>query len=290
MDIKQLKYFLTIAEEGQITAAAKKLHIAQPPLSQQLKILEEELGIKLVERGSRHIHLTDAGKILRERARQILELSDSTVNEINDFKRGLKGTLTIGTISSSGSLLLKNVISKFHKEYSGVKFSIREGNTFNILELLNKGVIEIGIVRTPFKALNYGCKYMKKEPMIAAMTKEYCSGDDIKTMAITELKDKPIILYRRFENLIMEACFENGFKPEIFCKNEDARTTLMWANAGLGIAIVPKSAFELVSNENLIYKEIEYEKLVTSIAAIWIKDRYLSSLAEKFIESFNEEE
>jgi DNA-binding transcriptional LysR family regulator len=289
MDIKQLKYFLTIVEEGQITAAAKKLHIAQPPLSQQLKLLEEELGVKLLERGPRNVKLTDAGRILRARAREILELSDSTVNEINDFKKGLKGTLTIGTTSSLGSLLLKNVISKFHKEYSGVKFSIREGNTFTISELLNKGVIEIGIVRTPFKSLNYGCKYMKKEPMIAAMTKEDCCDIKGKNITLYELGSKPIILYRRFEQLIMETCLENGVELEIFCKNDDARTALMWANAGLGVAIVPKSAFDLVCNEELIYKEIEAPKLVTSIVAIWIKDRYISSLAEKFIESFNEE-
>lgn len=287
MDIRQLRYFLAIVEEEQITAAAKKLHIAQPPLSQQLKLLEDELGVKLIERGSRSINLTDAGKILRERAREILELSESTVNEINDLRKGLKGTLTIGTISSSGSLLLKNVITKFHMEYQGVKFSIREGDTFTIMELLNKRVIEIGIVRTPFKASNYGCKYMKKEPMIAAMTREFAKTLDGNTIKLSELKDKPLILYRRFEQLIMDTCFEDGFEPNIFCKNEDARTTLMWANAGLGIAIVPRSAFGSVCNENLTYKEIDNDKLATSIAAIWIEDRYMSSLAEKFIETFN---
>ena len=99
MDIKQLRYFLTIAEEGQITAAARRLHIAQPPLSQQLKLLEIELGVKLVERGPRHIHLTDAGKILRTRAEQILELSNSTINEIDDFK--MIDTNGDGSISES---------------------------------------------------------------------------------------------------------------------------------------------------------------------------------------------
>ena len=79
MDIKQLKYFLTIAEEGQITSAAKRLNIAQPPLSYHLKLLEEELGVKLVERGSRKIKLTDAGKILKNRAEQMLELAGATV-------------------------------------------------------------------------------------------------------------------------------------------------------------------------------------------------------------------
>ena len=289
MDIKQLRYFVAIAEEGQITAAAKRLHIAQPPLSQQLKLLEIELGVKLVVRGPRHTHLTDAGEILKTRAEQILELTDATINEIDDFKKGLKGTLSLGTVSSSGALLIKNILNKFHKEYDGVKFHLQEGNTFKVIELLNRGVIEVGIVRTPFKALNCNHKCMKKEPMIAAMTKEYCLDLEGPYIALNQLVDKPLIFYRRYEQLIMETCQESGFEPEIFCKNDDARTTLMLANAGFGVAIVPKSSFDLSCNENLIYKEIKNEKLETSIVAIWIKDRYMSSLAQKFIKSFKEE-
>ncbi|MCQ4922013.1 LysR family transcriptional regulator [Tissierella carlieri] len=94
------------AEGRQITLATKKLHMAQPSPSQQLKLLEDELGVKLVERGSRNMQLTDAGKILMNRARQILELSNSVVKEIEDFSKGLKGTLSIGTVSSSGETLL----------------------------------------------------------------------------------------------------------------------------------------------------------------------------------------
>lgn len=285
MDIRQLKYFMAIAEEGQITSAARKLQMAQPPLSQQLKLLEEELGVKLVDRGPRSVQLTEAGAILRDRAQQILELADSTARELNDFVKGLKGTLAIGTVSSSGATLLQDRLCEFHKTYQGVKFEIHEGNTFRIIDLLNKGIVEVGIVRTPFNATNLECLYTQAEPMIAVMTPEY----DWKTdtfVEIGELKDKPLIIYRRFEQLIRETCLENGFDPLVFCMNDDARTTLLWANAGLGIGIIPKSAFELTSNRNLIYKEISSESLRTRVAAVWIKDKYLSSLASKFIESF----
>ncbi len=269
MDIKQLKYFLTIAEEGQITSAAKKLNMAQPPLSQQLKLLEEELGVKLVERGSRHLKLTDTGKILMNRARQILELTNSAVKEVKDFSKGLQGTLSIGTVSSSGATLLNESVLEFHKEYSGIEFEIYEG-----------------IVRTPFNALNFECKYAKTEPMIAAIPREYYWEPAKYSISVSALKNKPLIIYRRFEQLICETCMEYGFEPQIFCKCDDARTALLWANAGAGIAIVPKSAFELAANSNLLYKEIENEKLKTKIAAIWVKDRYISPLASKFIESF----
>ncbi|HEX3029765.1 MAG TPA: LysR family transcriptional regulator [Clostridia bacterium] len=289
MDIRQLKYFLTITEEGQITSAAKKLQMTQPPLSQQIKLLEEELGVKLLERGSRHIQLTAAGEILLNRAQQIIALSDSAIKEMHDFSKGLNGTLSVGTVSSSGAVLLNDRMAEFQKKYSGIKFEIHEGNTFTLIDLLNKGIIEVGIVRTPFKVFNFECRYAKPEPMIAAMTKEYLWSPGQTNILVSELKHKPLIIYRRFEQLIYETCLEHGFEPEIFCKNDDARTTLLWANAGLGIAIVPKSAFQLAANNNLLYKEINNEKMRTRIAAIWLKDKYISTLAEKFIENFSGE-
>ncbi|MFC6650410.1 LysR family transcriptional regulator [Paenibacillus rhizoplanae] len=286
MDIRQLKYFLAIAEEGQITSAARKLQMAQPPLSQQLKLLEEELGVKLVERGPRSIQLTDAGMILRNRAQQILELTDSTAREISDYAKGLKGSLTIGTVSSSGATLLHEPLTAFHKSYSGVTFEIHEGNTFMIIDLLNKGIVEVGIVRTPFNTSNLECLYFHSEPMIAVMTADYDWARSQSAAQLGELQDKPLIIYRRFEQLIRETCLEHGFGPQIFCMNDDARTTLLWANAGLGIGIVPKSAFELANHSNLIYKEILCENLRTRVAAVWMKDKYLSSMATKFIETF----
>ncbi|MCL6457963.1 MAG: LysR family transcriptional regulator [Gorillibacterium sp.] len=289
MDIRQLKYFLAIAEEGQITAAARKLQMAQPPLSQQLKLLEEELGVKLVERGPRSIQLTDAGTILRNRAQQILELTDSTAREITDFVKGFKGTLSIGTVSSSGASLLYETLSNFHRSYAGVKFEIHEGNTFTIIDLLTKGIVEIGIVRTPFNTTNLGYRYADLEPMIAVMTEEYDWEVAKVSIEVNELKDKPLILYRRFEQLIRETCLRQGFEPQVLCKNDDARTTLLWANAGLGIGIIPASAFNLANNHNLRSKEIKSEALRTQVAAIWMKDSYLSSLATKFIASFSKE-
>ncbi|CAH1193323.1 HTH-type transcriptional regulator HdfR [Paenibacillus auburnensis] len=286
MDIRQLKYFLAIAEEGQITSAARKLQMAQPPLSQQLRLLEEELGVKLVERGPRSVQLTDAGVILRGRAQQILELADSTTREINDFVNGLQGTLSIGTVSSSAATLLQDRLLEFHRRYAGVKFEIHEGNTYTIIDLLNKGIIEVGIVRTPFNSTNLECVYAAAEPMIAVMTAEYDWSSAHTSIDIGELKSRPLIIYRRFEQLIRETCLEHGFNPDVFCMNDDARTTLLWANAGLGIGIIPRSALGLADNSNLLFKEIRSESLHTRIAAVWVKDKFLSSLAANFIASF----
>lgn len=286
IDIKQLKYFYTIAEEGQITNAAKKLHMAQPPLSYQLKNLENELGVKLVERGSRNIKLTAAGLMLYNRAKQILNLTKIAIDELKDFNEGLQGTLSIGTVSSSGSSLLTNRLNEFHNKYPSVNFEIYEGNTYKLLEILNRGIIEIAIVRTPFSTAGINHIYLPKEPMIAAMVENLNWNND-KIIKMEVLKDRPLIFYRRFEKIISEACENSGFQPKVFCKNEDARTSLLWANAGLGIAIVPKSSLKLIGSSDLLYKEIDDKSLTTQIAAIWMKDGYLSPAAKNFLNTFN---
>lgn len=285
IDIKQLKYFYTIVEEGQITTAAKKLHMAQPPLSYQLKNLEEELGVKLLDRGNRNIKLTPAGLMLYNRAKQILSLTQTTIDEIKDFNNGINGILSIGTVSSSGSSLLTDRLNKFHNEYPSVSFEIHEGNTYELLEILNKGIIEIAIVRTPFSKEGINYIYLPEEPMIAAFTKKFNWNKD-KIMGMEQLKDKPLIFYKRFEKIIYDTCEICGFQPKVFCKNEDARTSLLWANAGLGIAIVPKSSFKLIGSSNLIYKELNNVSLKTQIAAIWLKNGYLSPAAKNFLDTF----
>ena len=289
MDIKQLKYFYAIAQEGQITSAAKKLHIAQPPLSYQLKSLENELGVKLMKRGSRRIKLTDAGNILLNRAEQILGLTETAVKEIKDFKEGLHGTLTLGAVSSSGSSILMKKFNIFHKKYPDVNFKILEGNTFKILEMLNKGIIEIGIVRSPFNLHNLNAIYLEAEPMAAAMIENF-NWNKENTIDIKDLKGKPLTTYRRFEKLIMENCEKCDFEPDFFCINDDSRTTIAWAKAGLGIAIVPYSVTTFMGSSGLVVKKIENSALKTQIAAAWIKDRFISSSAKNFLELFKNED
>ena len=140
MDLKQLHYFMTIVEEQQITAAARKLNMTQPPLSHQMKLLEKELGTQLFKRGSQCIELTEAGRLLVRRAQQLLDMAENTIREIDELGQSLQGTLSIGTISSSGSILLSPGMQKFHREYSGVHFEIHDANTYQLIEELEKGI------------------------------------------------------------------------------------------------------------------------------------------------------
>lgn len=283
MDIKQLLYFVTIVNEGNITAAARKLHIAQPALSNHIRNLEDDLDVKLFHRGPRKITLTDAGKILYTKANNILEIKQSIRKELEDNKFGFKGTLKIGTISAIDADLLENNFLKFHEKYNNIKYELYEGITPEIIDLLFSRIIEIGIVRTPFDRTGLNTTYLKAEPMIAAYKNDRDLDKFEESISIKNLNEKPLIIYRRFEDLIITAFQKSEVDPYIFCINDDSRTSLLWANAGLGVAIVPISSKNLVLANNLKFKVIDDESLLTQVAIITLENSSLSAVATNFL-------
>ncbi|PGX73964.1 LysR family transcriptional regulator [Priestia megaterium] len=289
MDIKQLIYFLTIAEEGNISKAAERLHMAQPPLSQQLKLLEEELGVILFERNTRRMQITDAGQLLQNRAQQIIELMEKTSKELNDLKEGSQGVLSIGTISSAGETLVPIMVQNFHKVYPGVDFRIKESSTFEILELVKRGVVEIGVIRTPFNLETFDYISLPEEPMMAAALDSLLDMNKT-SMNLDELKGKPLLFHNRYANNIEEACKKSGFEPKVKCRIDDTRTMLNWASGGMGIALIPRDMMALIPDSNLRFIEIKEETLATKIIIIWRKNHYLSTPARHFLEFFKPKE
>lgn len=148
MDLKKLAYFVTIVEEGQITRAAQRLHIAQPPLSLQIKSLEEELGVTLIERENKKFEITPAGWTLYKRAKEVLHSIDGMVAEIHDQEQGMRGTLSIGTVMSCVPYL-PSVIKQFQQTYPRVTFRLWEDDSYRVEELLQQKRIELWLVRLP---------------------------------------------------------------------------------------------------------------------------------------------
>ncbi|MDF2499835.1 MAG: transcriptional regulator, LysR family [Anaerosporomusa subterranea] len=288
MDIKDMKCYLAVVEEGSINAAAKRLHIAQPPLSRQMKQLEEELGVKLFERGKRKVQLTEAGRLLRNRAEQFLGQVDNTVKEMRQLNAGTCGTLSIGTVTSSGVTILPGVVRAFRSSFPSVSFQLWEGETNRITELLNRGSIEIGIVRFPFDAEIYESIKLPNEPLVAAINKNHNDylGDHTDCIKLSELAGKPLLIHRKYEAMIVEYCQQFGFAPEFVCMSDDVMPILVWADADIGIAIVPRAAIGLIPSTNLTYKTITNPCLETTAAVIWMRNRYLSAAAHNFLTLF----
>lgn len=280
MDIRQMKYFKTIVEEGTISKATKKLHMAQPPLSMQLKQLEEELSVILLKRGNKQIELTEAGNRFYKRCLQILDLTEITKNEL---KQSYQDVLRIGITSSNSGLIQQESIQEFIKKNKHVQYAIHEGSTYEILDLLLSHNIDLGIVRTPFDTSQVNTFYLEKEPMIAIGKKEYFINTKRK---IKDFKDTPLIIHQRYLPLINDYCLNKLIQIQLKVTCDDSRTSLIWANSGIGVAICPMSSLALPYDHSLVYTILEDKNLYTGIAFITRKNEEVSALLNEFIERF----
>lgn len=281
MNLKQLKYFITIADEGSISAAARKLYMSQPPLSAQLKLLEDELGCALFERGARKIALTEAGRVLYRRAKVMLDMERITAEEVISCAERDKGTVRIGIVSSVVCSIAVPQIKKFSEIHENIHFEITEANTYELIEKLKAGIISMAIIRTPF--LNEGLEQIVlADDSIIAVGKRGCMPD-ADTILLEHLADKKIIMYRRWEPILREKFSKKGLSPDCVCINDDARTSLSLAESGLGITIVPSSAAAECS-ESLLRAKIEDCAIESQIRLVYSNTAHISECAGKFID------
>lgn len=290
MDLRQLRYFVTVAEEKNITAAAKKLYISQPPLSTQLHQLEQELGCVLFERGPRRIQLTEAGRMLYNRATAILQLTEQAQMELRDYTGGIRGTLRFGAVSSVSGTVLTEWISSFHDQFPEVQFELQEGNTYQLLEQVRTHRIELAIIRTPFQANGMKQYPLEEEPMLAAGHRRYFAKSDEPTISLAQLAAQPLIMYRRWAEIVASLFEQLQLRPLYFCKNDDARTTALWADAGLGVGLLPRSARSLLHHPETIFREIAEPRLRTAITIVRSRETYLSAIGARFISHIRQNE
>lgn len=268
MEIKQLEYFRAIVDAGTISGAARELHMTQPPLSYQIKMLEEELKVSLFLRGTKRITLTEAGKTLYEQAEKILTLTELTKSEV--IKSSQATTLHIGLTPSTVSMM-SDYLMKFAQRYPKIRFDIHEGSTFTLKEQIENQQVDITTLRTPI-ALN-GCetKSLVKERLMAMAVPEYPLFAGKTSVSLRELIDQPLILSRRYQKYMLSAFEKAGVVQDFYCACEDARTAIIMAEKGLGIAILPASM--LKQSEKLKAWEVEDADLATEILLVWRKGR-----------------
>ena len=288
MEIKDMRAFYAIVEEGNISHAAQRLDIAQPALSRQMKRLETSLGVQLFERGSRRIRLTDAGRVLYSRVEHILGMVDGTVREITEIGSGIAGSIQLGTITTSGALLLPELISEFHRRYPQVTYQIWEAEGARILELLDNRVIEIAITRTQVDSKVYESIVLPNEPLVVVMNKDQVIGASDSEVRMEELRDMPIIIPLRWQSLFIANCRKLGFDPHILCVSDSIVQDLLLVKRGMGAAILPVSSRTLLTDGNLHYKKLVSPEMSTHTVIAWLKTRTLSSSSEHFIKLFRE--
>lgn len=289
MNLKRLGYFVTIVEEEQITKAAQKLHMAQPPLSQQLKLLEEELGVLLFERIGRKLELTEPGKVLYDKSKKLLTQYEEAFIEVEEVAKGMKGILSIGTVKSCFSYL-PGRLRNFREHYPDVTFRLKEGDTFRMTEYLHNREVELAIVRLPVEMDEFSSIALPAEPYVLVAPKQW---NQKKRIQMKEMADLPLLLLHRVRGrgqyeLILDECNKHGFEPSIVCECPDAGMLLSLAREGIGYAMLPKSTVEFLLYDDLQITEIEDCLIQTEGTIIWLKDRYLSKAATHFLDTFTQ--
>lgn len=275
MDIRQLEYFRKIAETGSISEAARQLHLSQPPLSYQLRGLEEELGVQLVARSRQGVSLTEAGKLLYQRAGELLRFADSAKIEVS--QAGRRQVLRLGMTSTTVAPMMP-VVSAFSRRNPRVHFEVHDGPSFSLYNLLLNGIIDLSVVRTPLRLDEVEHMVLQEEPMIAVSAAPFSAS----SLRLADLASYPLILYRRYQNFILDAFHAQGLEPEVFCLCDDARSAMQWAEAGLAAAIFPQSMQGLCSR--LQVYPIEEDALRTQILLIWRKEEPLRPIAQAFLQ------
>ena len=288
MEIKDMRAFYAIVEEGNISHAAQRLDIAQPALSRQMKRLETSLGVQLFERGSRRIRLTDAGKVMYARVEHILGIVDGAVREITEMGSGVAGSVRLGTITTSGAMLVPELLSEFHRRYPQVTYQIWEAEGARILELLDNRVIEIGITRTQVDAKVYESIVLPNEPLVVIMNREQEIGKKAHEVKLSELKKVPLLVPLRWQSVFTANCKKHGFTPNIVCVSDSIVQDLLLTKMGMGMALLPVSSKTLLTDGNLIYKKLVEPEMSTHTVIAWLKNRTLSTSSAHLIRLFRE--
>ena len=281
-----MRAFFAVVEEGNISHAAQRLALAQPALSRQMKRLEEILNVKLFERGSRRIRLTEAGRVFYSRVEKILGMVDGTIREITEIGSGDKGSIRLGTIISSGAMILPELLNAFHKKFPNVTFEIWEGEGARILELLDNRLIEIAITRTQVDNLIYDSLVLPNEPLVMVMNQSNSCGESVDEVKFTELQNKPLIIPLRWKSIFVTNCRRLGFEPKIMCISDSIVQNLLMVKMNLGISMVPMSSKTLLTDGDLIYKRLTQPEMTTHTVMAWLKNQTLSTSCMNLIALF----
>ncbi|KNF07608.1 HTH-type transcriptional regulator BsdA [Gottschalkia purinilytica] len=289
MDIKQLRYFIAIAEEKQITAAARKLHMTQPPLSQQLSAMEQELGVKLVSKNGKFLELTDAGRALYKNALNIVNLMEESNIEIKEIGSGIRGKLLIGVNTLSYDKL-PNLLKSFQERYPYTYYKIQQNESGQLCKLVEERSIELAIVRLPPKLKDFSVLNFRSEPFYFVtsnkliLPSQKVSYDQIQHYPLILPSTEGLSLY----NMILEQFSYRQLNVNVICECSDILVLLKLVSSGFGATIIPRSVLKMHKIHNLNAYEIDDDKFRASSGLIWRKDHYLSKAAQNFIELLKE--
>lgn len=275
MELRHLHYFIAVAEELHFSRAADRLNMAQPPLSQQIRQLEAELGFQLFHRTKRRVQLTEAGQTFLSEARQVLHTLDQAIQIGRQSSRGEVGQLTIGFVSSAAYNVLPPFLKTFRRQVPGVTLELRELTTREQLQAVLAGQLDVGIARPPVEAAELETAVIFREPLMLALPESHKLQKRVK-VPMRSLIQEPFILFPRsaapgLYDPIMSLCLKAGFSPQVVQEAIQMQTIVSLVAAEMGVAIVPWSLQNL-QRQGVVYKPIRDPTPKVEIVLIWRKN------------------
>lgn len=292
MELRVLKYFLTIAREGSIMKAAETLYITQPTLSRQIIELEEELGTKLIIRGNknRKISLTAEGIRLRKRAEEIVELAERTELEFKNQDKEISGDIYIGGGETDSMRLIAKLALKLQKKYPNIRYHLYSGNADDITEKLDKGLLDFGILVGPANIKNYNYLKLPFTETWGLLMRKDSFLSTKSTIKKEDLIDLPLIISRQslVENQVSGWRIQELEKLNIVATYNLIFNASLMVDEGFGYALCLDKLINTTSESNLCFKPLE-PILTVNLDIIWKKHQIFSKAAEKFLQLLQEE-
>jgi DNA-binding transcriptional LysR family regulator len=285
MELRHFQYFVAVAEELHFGRAAARLKMTQPPLSQQIKHLEAEVGVPLLMRTQRRVRLTPAGEAFLEEARRVLKAADHAVAAARRAAKGEVGRLTVGFVGSATYDVLPVILREYRRRCPDVQVSLQEMPTPAQVEALRAGEIDIGMVRPPLSEPWLLVEVLQESECVLAIPRTHPLAEQ-ESISLDDVREVPFVLLSRstWANLydeILGLCWENGFSPRISQEAKEFQTVIGLVAGGMGIAVVPKSARNLHTRD-VIYREVAGRMPTVAMALAWRRES-ASSIVQTFV-------
>ncbi len=271
MEFRQLKYFLAVAERMHFTSAAEALYVSQPALSQQIRMLEEEIGVKLLERTNRRVQLTPAGAAFRTRAQAVLREAAEAVSDAKQVEYGEGGCISVGFVTTAAVVILPKLLEMFCTRFPNVNVNLHELDPRAQLEALEEKRIAVGFTSVSNSLPSLECRHLVRETMIVALPEKHPAATqrtvDLKQLAEERFLLPPPGLLHGIHEEIMQACHRAGFSPKHIQSIRSAETSVCLVAGNLGIAMIPES-FRRMKVRGVVYKTLSHDISYMNLYAI----------------------
>ncbi|MBD2614935.1 MAG: LysR family transcriptional regulator [Nostoc sp. ZfuVER08] len=287
MELRHLRYFIAVAEELHFSKAAERLHIAQPPLSQQIQQLEAQLGVELFHRKTkRQVQLTEAGQVFLQEAYQLLAQLQKAIELTQKIGRGEKGQLRIGFTSLVTYNLLPLILRQFREQFSEVELILQELTTTEQERSLQESRIHIGFAHPPLEDNTLNQKCIQQEALIVALAETHSLAER-ENISVSSLVNENFIMFPRhlgsgLYDQIVSLCQQGNFSPKVTQEAIQMQTIIGLVSAGMGIAIVPSSLQNLQRN-GVVYRSFEEKTPLVETAIVW-REEDITPVLRKFLQ------